>query len=293
MSWLLTHETILRLSCFLGVFTSLLIAECLLPRRRQHQLSTNPRLPLISHRRLSNLGLSLLNTLLLRLLPGLVAIDAALWASQMQWGLFNYAIPEEVNHTGLFAGLVAGVSVLLLDMAIYWQHRLFHRVPWLWRLHRVHHCDTEFDTTTAIRFHPLEILLSMLYKCFWVIIIGAPAEAVIVFELILSGGALFNHSNLALPEKLDARLRILIVTPDMHRVHHSPIKDETNSNFGFSISCWDYLFKTYRAQPRHAHGTMTIGLNAYPQQRCAQLIYLLKLPFNARKVVSAESTDTK
>ena len=289
MTWLVEHEPFIRLTCFAGVFNLMLWAEWRYPRRQQAspstsqqastQTSTHKRLPFISRRRSSNIALSLINTFVIRLLPALAAVGAANWAQSEHFGLVE--LFELNTDIGFWIGCV--LAILALDMAIYCQHRIFHAVPWLWRLHRVHHSDTEFDTTTAIRFHPIEIVLSMIIKVALVILLGAPAEAVIIFEVILNAGALFNHANLSLPHRIDRLLRTLIVTPDMHRIHHSVHPEETNSNFGFSISTWDYLFGTYCTQPKDQHATMKIGLKEYQTEHVDELWPLLSQPFKSTR----------
>ena len=191
------------------------------------------------------------------------------------WGFFNAA--------GAPAWLAFAASVVLLDLAIWAQHVVMHRAPWLWRLHRVHHSDIDFDATTAIRFHPFEIILSMFYKMVVVVILGAPAAAVICFEILLSGGALFTHGNVRLPLAFDRMLRWVVVTPDMHRVHHSVRRPETDSNYGFSLSLWDRLFGTYRDQPADGHEGMAIGLDEFRAPRDRHLDRLLLQPFLTRR----------
>jgi sterol desaturase/sphingolipid hydroxylase (fatty acid hydroxylase superfamily) len=171
------------------------------------------------------------------------------------------------------------LAVVVLDMAIYFQHRLFHAVPVLWRLHRMHHADLDLDVTTGARFHPLEILLSMAIKVAVVIALGAPAVAVVLFEILLNASSMFNHANLRLPLAVDGALRWLIVTPDVHRVHHSVIRAETDSNFGFSLSWWDRLFGTWRAQPEKGHDGMTIGLPVFRNPEQLRLDRMLVQPF--------------
>jgi len=266
MDWLTEHEPLFRLGCFFGVLTLMLFWETLRPLRKS-SLQTG----VLSHRRISNVGLSAINTLLLRFLPGIAAIQAAIWAEGSSSGL----IPA-LALDGVWGILVA---IVLMDLVIYFQHRVFHAVPWLWRLHRMHHSDRHFDTTTAIRFHPIEIVLSMLIKFTTVLLLGAPVVAVILFEVILNASALFNHGNVSLGKGLDRWLRRLIVTPDMHRVHHSTLPYETDSNFGFCFSVWDRLFATYIPQPRRGHQGMTIGLDEFQDTRSDQLLALLIQPF--------------
>lgn len=218
-----------------------------------------------------NLGLAVLNIAILRVTLGAAAWLAAHWAAEQQLGLFNH-LPMPIT-------LTLPLSLLLLDLAIYAQHVAAHRWQWLWRLHQVHHSDLDFDTTTAVRFHPLEILVSMLYKVLWVMVLGAPPLAVMVFEISLNACALFNHGNVSLPTPVERILRWLLVTPDMHRIHHSARPTETDSNYGFSLSCWDRLFKTYCHQSVQPQTEMTIGLNAYRDAHALRLVQLLLMPF--------------
>lgn len=262
--WLLVHEPQIRLSVFLGLFGLIAVWEWRRPCRRQ-QLGRVLRWG-------NHLALTVLNGLIVRWLFPAAAVGMASWVQQQQLGLFNQF---EVS-----SWLSVPLAVVLLDLAIYWQHRLFHRIPLFWRLHRVHHADTDFDLTTALRFHPLEILLSMLIKWGVIILLGPALLAVLLFEVILNGMAMFNHANASLPGWLEKPLRRLLVTPDMHRVHHSVVSAEMHSNFGFNLSVWDRLFGSYCAQPQRPQQTMTIGL---PSPRMpAQVSWLsgmLKLPF--------------
>lgn len=257
------HEAVVRLIAFAGILTLMLCWERLAPRRD----GAGARLS----RWAANLGLVLIGTLLLRFGFPLLAAGAALIAADRGWGV--------LNALGAPDWLAFAVSVVLLDLAIWAQHLTMHKVPVLWRLHRVHHSDLAFDATTAVRFHPLEIALSMLLKIAVVIAIGAPAAAVIVSEVLLSGGALFNHGNVRLPAAVDRIVRAVIVTPDMHRVHHSIRRQETDSNYGFFFSFWDRLFRTYRAQPKDGHAGMTIGLPAFRDAAAQSLGRLLLQPF--------------
>lgn len=262
------YEALIRLGVFVGLFAALALAEALLPRRAR-------RIPR-AKRWVTNWGISLLNTASLRLLAfalPLLAVGAAIDASAQGWGLFNL--------TDWPAWLEVLLAVLIFDFAIWLQHLVTHKVPLLWRLHRVHHADTEFDVTTAIRFHPVEIALSMLLKIGLVYLVGPSALAIVLFEILLNGTAMFNHSNLKLPLKLDAALRLLLVTPDMHRVHHSVHRAEHDSNYGFSLSLWDRLFQTYIAQPSEGHEEMTIGLE-WQDERPTRLGWSLWLPFSKR-----------
>ncbi len=212
-----------------------------------------------------------LNSFLLATLIPIAAFQAAVIAQDNQWGLFNtLSLPKE---------LVVLICVLLLDCAIYLQHLVFHRVSWLWRLHRVHHADLDIDVTTGTRFHPIEMMLSMLIKVSLVITLGVPVIAVVIFEIVLNASAMFNHSNARLPLWIDKRLRKVIVTPDMHRVHHSVIVKETHSNFGFFLSVWDIWFKTYRAQPMLGHDHVHIGVPEIQDGKEQRLDFMLRQPF--------------
>ncbi|HWM49257.1 MAG TPA: sterol desaturase family protein [Xanthobacteraceae bacterium] len=242
-TWL-TQEPLIRLTAFAAVFAAMTLWELLAPRRRQ-AIRRLRRWP-------GNLGIVVIDSILVRLAFPMAAVGMALLAQQNGWGLFNrVAAPE-------WLAIVA--SIVLLDLAIYLQHVLFHAVPGLWRLHRVHHADLEFDVTTGLRFHPVEIMLSMLIKFSVVAALGAPAVAVLVFEVLLNATSMFNHGNVRLPQRLDQVLRWIVVTPEMHRVHHSILARETNSNFGFNLPWWDRLLGTYRAQPEAGHLGMTIGI---------------------------------
>lgn len=244
MDMIVAHEALVRASAFACVFLAMAVWEALAPRRAR-LLPRAARWP-------GNLGIVVLDTAVLRLLPPLAAVGAAAYAAQRGWGLL-----AAVDLPG-WADLV--LAVVLLDLAIYAQHVAFHAVPVLWRLHRMHHADLDFDVTTGARFHPVEIVLSAAIKCAVVAAIGAPAAAVVLFEVILNATAMFNHANVRLPAALDRVLRLAVVTPDMHRVHHSLRPEETNSNYGFNLPWWDRLFGTYRAQPADGHEAMTIGL---------------------------------
>jgi sterol desaturase/sphingolipid hydroxylase (fatty acid hydroxylase superfamily) len=220
----------------------------------------------------NNIGLVFFNSLILRLLFPAAAVGMAVWVQTRGWGLLNHF------QVGLVPAVI--ISVVVLDLVIYLQHVMVHAVPLLWRLHRVHHADLDYDVTTGSRFHPLEIILSMGIKFATILLLGPPILAVIIFEVILNAMAMFNHANVRLPYGLDKVLRILIVTPDMHRVHHSVEDDEANSNFGFNLSVWDRLFGTYRNQPRAGHEDMTIGIRQFRQTRQVQwLSGILVMPF--------------
>jgi sterol desaturase/sphingolipid hydroxylase (fatty acid hydroxylase superfamily) len=259
------HEALIRLSVFLGLFIALASAEALLPRRERRQNR--------SGRWVTNWGLVLIDTATLRLvalvLPALAA-GAALDASRLEWGLFH--------QLDWPIWLEFMLAILIFDFAIWAQHVITHKVPILWRLHRVHHADRDMDVTTAIRFHPVEIALSMLLKIGLVYLIGPSVLAIVVFEILLNGTAMFNHSNLKLQLGFDRVLRLILVTPDMHRVHHSVHRHEHDSNYGFSLSLWDRLFGTYIAQPEAGHDEMDVGLQ-WQDDRPARLGWVLALPF--------------
>jgi sterol desaturase/sphingolipid hydroxylase (fatty acid hydroxylase superfamily) len=260
---ILALEPTIRLGFFLGVFAVMAALEALLPRRGR-SLSRWARWP-------SNLGIVAVNTVLLRILFPTAAVGLALLGEARGWGLLNtLALPDWLS---------LALAVLLLDLVIYLQHVMFHAVPALWRLHRMHHADLDLDVTTGARFHPIEILLSMGLKLAAVAALGAPALAVLVFEVLLNATAMFNHANLKIPVALDRVLRWVIVTPDMHRVHHSVVPRETNSNFGFNLPWWDRLLGTYRAQPAAGHEAMTIGLEAFRAPRDLRLDRMLVQPF--------------
>ena len=260
---LLSHGSAIRLGVFLGVFALMSVWECLAARRTR----TAPR----RARWPSNLAVSFLHGFLTRLVAPAGAVGFALFAESRGFGLF-----PAVHWPGLVAGLAC---VLVLDLAIYWQHRLFHAVPLLWRLHRMHHTDLDVDVTTGARFHPFEILLSLGIKCLVIAALGAPAVSVLVFEVLLNATAMFNHSNVKLPGAVDRLLRCLVVTPDQHRVHHSVLPRETDSNFGFNLPWWDWLFGTYRAQPERGHDGMTLGVEQFRDPAELRLDRMLAQPF--------------
>ncbi len=259
----LTNEPLIRLAFFLGVFAIVAVCETLAPRRAR----TMPR----RLRWPNNIGVVVVNTLGLRVIFPTAAVGMALAAEAGGWGLFN--------AVGWPVWLTVPLSVLLLDLAIYLQHVLFHAVPALWRLHRMHHADLDFDVTTGTRFHPIEILLSMLIKLALVAALGPPALGVLIFEVLLNATSMFNHGNLNIPLGVDRVLRWLVVTPDMHRVHHSVLVRETNSNFGFNLAWWDRLFGTYRAQPAAGHAAMTIGIEQFRDRADLRLDRMLVQPF--------------
>ena len=261
---IIQNEATIRLGMFLAVFVIMASLEFIFPRRKLVVSKAK--------RWASNLGIIALNTIIIRLLFPTAALGVALIVEDRQWGLFNLL---EIPY---WAGVI--LSVAMLDLVIYGQHVLMHKLPILWRLHRVHHVDLDFDVTTGGRFHPIEIIFSMLIKFAAIIVLGAPALAVVVFEVLLNGTAMFNHSNVRLPLALDRTLRLFVVTPDMHRVHHSVLRRETDSNYGFNLPWWDRLFGTYRDQPESGHSAMQIGLkDIHDQNLCINLVGMLKLPF--------------
>ena len=261
------HEITIRLVSFVLVFTLVALWEIRMPRRA---LTTSKQ-----WRWFNNLSLIAINPVLLRLVFPFIAIEMARIAHVNGWGLLNNIDAPGVIK--LFAGIV------VLDLMMYLQHVMFHAVPLLWRLHMVHHADLDFDLTTGLRFHPIEILLSMILKMTIIVALGPPAICVLAFEIILNAMAMFNHGNIKLTPSLDRFLRLFVVTPDMHRVHHSIIVRETNSNYGFNFSAWDRLFGTYVAQPSKGHRDMIIGLSQFRDHRRLRLPWLLILPFVGEK----------
>lgn len=264
----MAHEAAIRLTIFLGLFAIFAVAEALLPRRKRSLNRTS--------RWFTNISITILNTLTIRLMAVLMpvlAVGAAIDANTRGWGLLGSVDwPNWVE---------VALAILVLDFVIWAQHLITHKIPLLWRLHRVHHADRDMDVTTAIRFHPVEIALSMLLKIGVVYALGPTGFAVILFEIILNGTALFNHANLRLPKKADQALRLIIVTPDMHRVHHSVHKGEHDSNYGFSLSLWDRMFGTYIPQPVKGHDEMTVGLQ-WQDDQPAKLGWSLLLPFRSK-----------
>lgn len=262
--WILGNELPIRLGFFFGIFAVMAVWEVLSPRRA---LTVSKGI-----RWINNLGLVFLNSFVLRLLFPAAAVGVAVIAQQRGWGLLNlYEVPFVLSVV---------IAVVIMDFVIYLQHVMVHAVPILWRLHRVYHADLDYDVTTGARFHTLEIILSMLIKFATIMVLGPPVVAVVIFEVLLNATAMFNHGNVHIPEGLDRVLRWFVVTPDMHRVHHSVEVDEANSNFGFNLPWWDRLFGTYRDQPRGGHEGMAIGIHKYrdPKQ-VDQLPGMLALPF--------------
>lgn len=260
---LLAHEPVIRLGAFFGIFALMAVLELAAPRRPQ-KVARLQRWP-------SNIGIVMLDTLLARLVFPTTAVGLALLGESKGFGL--------LNAFGAAPWLAIPLGVILLDFAIYLQHVLVHAVPALWRLHRMHHADLEFDVTTGARFHPIEILLSMALKLMVIAALGPPAVAVLIFEVLLNGTAMFNHSNVRIPTGLDRMLRLIVVTPDMHRVHHSIVPRETNANFGFNLPWWDRLFGTYRDQPMAGHEAMTIGIDTFRDPAEQRLDRMLTQPF--------------
>ena len=262
--FLIANEPAIRLIAFGGVFALMAASEFFAPRRGQ-RIGRRRRWP-------SNIGIVALDTLLVRLLFPITAVGVALLAEARGWGLFA------ALELPAWASII--LAVVLLDLAIYLQHVLFHAVPALWRLHRMHHADLEFDVTTGTRFHPIEILLSMAIKLGVVASLGVPVVAVLIFEVLLNATSMFNHANIRIPASVDRGLRWFVVTPDMHRVHHSISRRETNSNFGFNLPWWDRLFGTYRDQPAAGHEGMTIGIEQFRDPRELRLDRMLVQPFH-------------
>lgn len=257
-------EPYLRLGSFLSVLVLVMLFEYLLPRREKQ--FRRERWP-------SNLAIVTLNTVMMRVIVPAATVLTALWAEQNGVGVLNVlSLPGWLNMM---------IAVVLLDLLIYWQHRWFHLIPVLWRVHSMHHSDTMIDVTTGTRFHPVEIFASLGLKSMAIVLMGAPVWSVIIFEVLLNAAAMFNHSNIKLPVQIDAKIRKVLVTPDMHRVHHSVIPDEHHSNFGFSLSIWDYLFGSYRAQPKDGHEHMLIGLNFRREAKEKRLPCMLAHPFRA------------
>jgi len=256
-------EALIRVGCFAGLLVLLVVLEALHPRR-QRTIARRRRWP-------ANLGIVVIDSIVVRLLLPVTATGAALAVEARGWGLLNLV--------GIHGWLGVVLGFLVLDLAIYGQHVAFHKVSLLWRLHRMHHADLDLDVTTGVRFHPIEVVLSMLIKLAVIVVMGVPALAVLAFEIALNATSMFNHANLDLPLGLDRVLRHVVVTPDMHRVHHSILIRETNSNFGFNLPWWDRLFGTYRAQPAGGHEQMTIGIEQFRTVADLRLDRMLIQPF--------------
>lgn len=261
--WIMSNEPIIRLGSFAGVFGLMAIWEVLSARR---ELTTGK-----GRRWMGNLSLVLVDTLMVRLLFPTAAVGTALIVADLGWGVLN------VVSVPYWAAVL--ISVAALDLAIYLQHVMFHALPVLWRLHMVHHADVDLDVTSGTRFHPIEILVSMLYKLAVISVLGPPVLGVLIFEVVLNALAMFNHANVRMPLVLDRVLRWIIVTPDMHRVHHSVDRWEHNRNFGFNLSCWDWVLGTYRDQPAKGHEGMIIGLNRFREITWQTILRILAMPF--------------
>jgi len=261
------NEGLIRMAVFAGVFLSMAALEFALPRKDRAQPRTT--------RWFTNFGLVVVDSLVLRAVFPVLAVGVAFWAETKGYGPFNML--------GWSGWLVVIATVVLLDFAIYWQHVVSHKFPILWRIHRVHHADRDLDASSGLRFHPVEIVLSMLYKFVIVILLGAPAIGVFVFEILLNGCALFNHSNIRISGSFDRILRMIIVTPDMHRVHHSIISREHNTNYGFNLSFWDRIFGSYTEQPEGGHNGMTLGLADQQSDKPSNLLWCLLFPFRSKE----------
>ncbi|KHT48382.1 sterol desaturase [Alteromonas macleodii] len=287
------NTAVIRLSVFLGVFVLMAVLEALLPAR-EAVLSRKTRW-------LGNLSMVVMGALVSRILLPATLVGVSLWAQQKGIGVFNVlldAVPadasssnqllnsgEPLNNSSryLVHTAIVTLSVLLLDMLIYWQHRLFHTVPMLWRFHKMHHADSHVDTTTGLRFHPVEIAMSLGIKAAAVLILGVPAIAIVIFEVALNGFALFNHANIRLPQKWDDRIGLVLITQRLHRIHHSQAKNESNSNYGFSVSWWDRLFNSFTPRAAFSDETLPIGQKDVPAtKKNASIIALLQQPFKKR-----------
>ncbi|HAX27611.1 MAG TPA: sterol desaturase [Alteromonas macleodii] len=287
------NTAVIRLSVFLGVFVLMAVLEALLPAR-EAVLSRKTRW-------LGNLSMVVMGALVSRILLPVTLVGVSLWAQQKGIGVFNVLLDavsadasssnqllnsgEPLNNSSTYLVHIAIVtlSVLLLDMLIYWQHRLFHTVPMLWRFHKMHHADSHVDTTTGLRFHPVEIAMSLGIKAAAVVMLGVPAIAIVIFEVALNGFALFNHANIRLPQKWDDRIGLVLITQRLHRIHHSQAKNESNSNYGFSVSWWDRLFNSFTPRAAFSDETLPIGQKDVPAtKKNASIIALLQQPFKKR-----------
>ncbi|GAA0487444.1 sterol desaturase family protein [Parasphingorhabdus litoris] len=263
MSSLDQYEAMIRLSAFAGIFLIMAILEIAIPRRK--------RVLAKGIRWFTNISLVIVDTLALRLIMPILAVGMADYAAGRGWGMLALV------DLPLWIEII--IAFLLLDMLIYAQHIAFHKIPFLWRFHKVHHADRDLDVTSGARFHPVEAVISMAYKLLCITLIGPAAFAVFLFEVVLNAASMFNHANVRLPLGLDRAVRLFIVTPDMHRVHHSVIERETNSNYSFFLTLWDRMFGTYIAQPEKGHDDMIIGLSEYQDDKPANLIWSLIIPF--------------
>jgi len=257
------HEATIRIGFFAGIFLAVALVELIVPRRALTTSKTS--------RWFGNIGIVFINTILLRILFPAGAVGISVWVGHQGWGIFN--------HFQWPFWLEVALTIVILDFVIYMQHVMFHAVPVLWRLHMMHHADLDYDLTTGTRFHPLEIIISLGIKAGAITVLGAPPVGVIIFEILLNGTAMFNHGNFFIPVGIDRMLRLLVVTPDMHRVHHSVFPNETNTNFGFNLPWWDRLCGTYKPQPVKGHEQMTIGLNQFRDPSRLTLPWMIVLPF--------------
>lgn len=267
MSEVMFSEAAIRLGAFATIFIAMAVYELWSPRLERDEMAGAWK----ARRWFTNISLVLISSVMLRVIFPAAAVGAALWAETQGLGLF-----PALGISPLLAGIL---SFVILDFAVWLEHVASHKIPLLWRIHRMHHADNGFDVTTGLRFHPLEIVLSMVWKAAVVVALGAPVLAVLAFEIVLNGTSMFTHSNVRLPARIDRVMRRVLVTPDMHRVHHSCIGTETDSNYGFNLSVWDRLFRTYIAQPRLGHEGMKIGLDDYRGRSTAALLWALALPF--------------
>ncbi|WP_334029373.1 sterol desaturase family protein [Alteromonas sp. P256] len=262
--------SVIRLSVFISVFFIMAMLEAFLPARK----STLSR----KERWVGNLSMVVFGAVVSRLLVPASLVGVSLWASEKGYGLFNILFESDST---LVSAVVVVVGVLLLDVVIYWQHRLFHTIPLLWRIHKMHHADSHVDTTTGLRFHPIEIVISLGVKTAAVVAFGVPILAIVIFEVALNGFALFNHANIRLPQKWDDRLSTLIITQRLHRIHHSQAKEESNSNFGFSVSWWDKVFNSFKPRAHESDDKLPIGQRDVPPTKDnATMLSLLRQPFS-------------
>tara|TARA_B100000315_G_scaffold176253_1_gene164755 strand:+ start:656 stop:1495 length:840 start_codon:yes stop_codon:yes gene_type:complete len=272
LNFIIMHEVQIRVGVFAGIFAAIALWELIAPRRVL-QVSKIVRWA-------NNLGIVVINTIILRLLFPTAAVGAAIFAASYNFGIFNFVL-WPVWIEALF-------SLIVLDLLIYVQHVMFHAFPALWRVHRIHHADVDFDVSTGVRFHPIEILASMMIKMAAIGVLGAAPLVVIIFEVLLNGTSMFNHGNIKLPQLVDKWVRFVLVTPDMHRVHHSVIAEETDRNFGFNLSCWDRIFGTYKAQPDAGHRNMAVGLEQFREPRMQSLWKLVLMPILNENEVSSK-----
>ena len=287
------NTSYIRLSMFLGIFVLMAVLEALLPARKA-VLDRKARW-------VGNLSMVVMGALVSRILLPATLVGVSLWAQQKGIGVFNVLLdavpadasssnqllnsgePLNASSTYLVRIVIVTVSVLLLDMLIYWQHRLFHTVPMLWRFHKMHHADSHVDTTTGLRFHPVEIAMSLGIKVAAIVILGVPAVAIVIFEVALNGFAIFNHANIRLPQKWDDRIGLVLITQRLHRIHHSQAKSESNSNYGFSVSWWDRLFNSFTPRAAFSDETLPIGQKDVPAKReNASIKALLLQPFRSQ-----------